>query len=147
MKKSCILFLLLTSLAIISACDKNQDADPYMLFEVHGKVMDADGKPIEGIHISSGQAEVQKTNKNGVFAFYGRSNPTTYVYLTFEDKDGESNGGSFVNMTEKISVREKTPASKVGNYKGTYFAGDVKVVLIKKNEDISEVPDSPMIPL
>ena len=146
MKKSCRLFLLLASLFAFSACSKEQAYDPYMLFEVHGKVLDAAGNPIKGIRVSSGQAETQ-TNDNGVFAFYGRSIPTTYVYLTFEDKDGENNGGEFLNSTEEILVREKTPAGKDGNYKGTYFAGDVEVILIKKKEDKVPTPDSGLMPI
>ena len=139
MKKSLGLFLLLASSALFFSCNKEQPGDPYMLFEVHGKVMDADGNPIEGIHVSSGQAEVQTTNKNGVFSFYGRSNPTTYVILTFEDKDGEDKGGEFAKLSKDILVYEKTPGSEVGNYKGTYYAGDVEVVLLKKNENITSV--------
>ena len=118
-----------------------------MLFEVHGKVMDAEGNPIEGIKVSSGQAEVQTTNKNGTFTFYGRSNPTDYVILTFEDKDGNENGGEFVKISKDILVYEKTPGSEVGNYRGTYFAGDVEVILIKKDEDKIHTPDSGLIPL
>lgn len=147
MKKSLRLFLLISSSALFFSCTQEQTGDPYMLFEVHGKVMDADGNPIEGIHVSSGQAEVQTTNKNGSFTFYGRSNPTTYVILTFEDKDGEDNGGEFVKISKDILVYEKTPGSEVGNFKGTYFAGDVEVILLKKDEDMTQTPDSGLIPL
>ena len=147
MKKSLRLFLLLASSALLFSCSREQTGDPYMLFEIHGKVMDADGNPVEGIHVSSGQAEVQTTNKNGSFKFYGRSNPTAYVILTFEDKDGTENGGEFVKTSKDILVYEKTPGSEAGNFKGTYFAGDVEVILIKKNENITPTPDSGMIPL
>ena len=147
MKKSLRLFLIIASSALFFSCTKEQAGDPYMLFEVHGKVMDADGNPIEGIRVSSGLAEVQTTNKNGSFAFYGRSNPTTYVILTFEDKDGEDNGGEFLKMSRDILVYEKTPGSESGNFKGTYFAGDVEVILIKKDEDKIHTPDSGLIPL
>jgi putative lipoprotein (rSAM/lipoprotein system) len=147
MNKSFSLFLLISSVVFFSACSKEQADDPYMLFEVHGKVMDAQGNPIEGIHVSSGQAEVQKTNRNGVFSFYGRSNPVTYVILNFEDKDGEENGGEFVKAAKDILVYEKTPGSESGNFKGTYFASEVVVILIKKNEDKIPSPDSGLIPL
>lgn len=147
MKKSLSLFLLISSVVFFSACSKEQARDPYMLFEIHGKVLDPDGNPIEGIHVSSGQAEVQKTNRNGVFSFYGRSNPVTYVILNFEDKDGEENGGEFLNAAKDILVYEKTPGSESGNFKGTYFASDVEIVLIKKNENKIPSPDSGFIPL
>ena len=147
MKKSLSLFLFISSLMLLSSCNKEQAGDPYILFEIHGKVIDADGNPIEGIHISSGQTEVQKTSKSGVFSFYGRSNPVNYVILTFEDKDGDSNGGEFLKAAKDILVYQKTPGSESGNYKGTYFAGDVEVILIKKNEDKIPTPDTGLMPI
>jgi hypothetical protein len=50
-------------------------------------------------------------------------------------------------MSRDILVYEKTPGSEVGNFKGTYFAGDVEVILIKKDEDKIHTPDSGLIPL
>ena len=113
-----------------------------MLFEIHGKVMDADGNPLEGIHVISGQADVQTTNLNGDFTFFGRAVPSDHVLLTFEDKDGDRNGGEFVKQTVEISLVEKTPGS--GNYKGTFFAGDVEVVMVNKNMEMN--PDSGLVP-
>ena len=141
------IFLLAALSAAFSSCNKEQEGDPYMLFEIHGKVIDGEGNPIEGIHVYSGTSEVQKTNKNGNFVFYGRSVPTTYVILTFEDKDGGDNGGEFVKTSMDILVHEKTPGSEAGNFKGTYFAGDVEVIMLAKEENMSPLPDSGLIPL
>ena len=140
---------LISALAAIitmaASCAKEQASDPSMLFEVHGKVMDTAGNPLAGIHVSSGTSDVQTTNANGTFVFYGRSAPMSLVVLTFEDKDGEKNGGEFSNISKEISVREKTPGSKDGNFKGTYFAGGVEVMMLKKNDQMN--PDSGLIPL
>ena len=114
-----------------------------MLFEIHGKVIDAYGNPLESINVIAGQADVQKTNKNGNFTFYGRTAPSDHVLLTFEDKDGEDNGGEFVKMTMEIPVVQKTPGTS-GNYKGTFFAGEVEVVMTSKNVEIN--PDSGLTP-
>jgi putative lipoprotein (rSAM/lipoprotein system) len=130
-----------------ASCSKEQVGDPYMLFEIHGKVMDGDGNPLCGIQVSSGLSDVQTTDVNGVFAFYGRSTPTSLVILDFVDKDGESNGGEFLKRTKEITVNEKTPGSAVGNFRGTYFAGDVEVVMLKKNDQINTTPESGLIPL
>lgn len=116
-----------------------------MLFQIYGTVTDAEGNPIEGIQISSGYADVQSTNRNGNFTFFGRSVPTTYVSLTFEDKDGMDNGGMFVKRIVEVPVHEKTPGSAMGNFKGTYFASDVEVVMVKKEDEMN--PDSGLIPL
>ena len=116
------------AVALLS-CSKEQADAPFMLFEVHGKVMDVDGTPLEGINVIAGQADVQTTNHNGDFMFYGRSVPSSHVLLTFEDKDGDKNGGDFVNQTVEISLNQKTPGTS-GNYKGTFFAGDVEVFMV-----------------
>ena len=89
----------LAATALLS-CSKEQVGDPYMLFEVHGKVVDEDGNPLQGINVISGYSDVQVTNLNGSFSFFGRSVPSDRVLLTFEDKDGSNNGGEFVKTTK-----------------------------------------------
>lgn len=132
------------AVVMISSCSKEQTGNPYMLFEVHGKVVDQEGLPISGIQISSGQADERRTNENGSFIFYGKSAPTSYVVLKFEDKD-EGNGGEFATQIIEIEVKQKSPGSETGNYKGTYFAGGVEVVMLNKEDGVN--PDSGLIPL
>ena len=128
------------------SCSKEQNGDPFILFEVHGKVMDAAGNPLEGINVIAGQADVQKTNINGNFTFHGRAVPSDHVLLTFEDKDGDDNGGEFVTKTVEIPLRQKSPGTS-GNYKGTFFAGEVEVVMVSKNVEMNPDPESGLIPL
>lgn len=142
MRKLSKIFICAFAAVSFVSCSKEQSGEPFMLFEIHGKVMDADGNPLEGIHVISGQADVQKTNINGVFTFFGRSVPSEHALLTFEDKDGEENGGEFVKKTMEIPLVEKTPGS--GNFMGTFFAGDVEVVMLNKNMEMN--PDSGLIP-
>lgn len=115
-----------------------------MLFEIHGKVMDAEGNPLPGINVISGMSDVQVTNSNGSFSFYGRTVPAEHVLLSFEDKDGADNGGEFVKMTKEIAVNLKTPGTETGNFKGTFFAGDVEIIMLKKESELN--PDSGFIP-
>ena len=142
MKTLSRIFICALAAAALVSCSKEQNGEPFILFEVHGKVIDAAGNPLEGIHVISGQADVQKTNINGVFTFFGRSVPSEHALLTFEDKDGEENGGEFVKKTMEIPLVEKTPGS--GNFMGTFFAGDVEVVMLNKNMEMN--PDSGLIP-
>lgn len=142
MRKLSKIFICVFAAASLMSCSKEPSGEPFMLFEIHGKVMDADGNPLEGIHVISGQADVQKTNINGVFTFFGRSVPSEHALLTFEDKDGEENGGEFVKKTMEIPLVEKTPGS--GNFMGTFFAGDVEVVMLNKNMEMN--PGSGLIP-
>ena len=140
--------LLLCVLAVVvsSSCSKEQVGDPYILFEVHGKVTDADGNPIPGIKVLSGVTDAQETNSNGNFTFFGRSVPSASVILTFEDKDGDKNGGEFVTKSQEVSLIMKTSGSATGNFKGTYYADKVSVVMLAKNLDKTDT-DSGLIPL
>ena len=145
MRDRCRFFILAIVALVAASCSAEQIGDPYMLFEIHGTVVDAEGNPIQGIQVSSGYSDVQSTNVNGNFSFYGRSTPTTYVVLTFEDKDGADNGGMFVKRTVEVQVNEKTPGSDMGNFSGTYFASGVEVVMLKKEDTLD--PDDGLIPL
>jgi putative lipoprotein (rSAM/lipoprotein system) len=143
MRKLSRIFICVFAAVALMSCSKEQNGDPFILFEVHGKVMDAAGNPLEGINVIAGQADVQKTNINGNFTFHGRTIPSDHVLLTFEDKDGDNNGGEFVKMAVEIPLRQKTPGTS-GNFKGTFFAGDVEVVMVSKNVEMN--PDSGLSP-
>ena len=146
MRKLSRIFICVFAAVALMSCSKEQNGDPFILFEVHGKVMDADGNPLEGINVIAGQADVQKTNINGNFTFHGRTVPSDHVLLTFEDKDGDDNGGEFVTKTVEIPLRQKSPGTS-GNYKGTFFAGEVEVVMVSKNVEMNPDPESGLIPL
>ena len=140
------IFICVFAAVALMSCSKEQNGDPFILFEVHGKVMDAAGNPLEGINVIAGQADVQKTNINGNFTFHGRTVPSDHVLLTFEDKDGDDNGGEFVTKTVEIPLRQKSPGTS-GNYKGTFFAGEVEVVMVSKNVEMNPDPESGLIPM
>ena len=126
------------------SCSKDQVGDSYILFEIHGKVTDVEGNPLSGINVISTFSDVEVTNINGLFSFYGRAVPSDRVQLTFEDKDGAENGGEFVTVIKDIPVNLKTPGSKTGNFKGTFFAGDVEVKMVDKKAELN--PDSEFVP-
>ena len=123
---------------LCASCNKEQIGSPYMLFEVHGKVTDSENNPLPGILVSSGLADVQKTNVNGLFAIYGRTAPSSMITLSFEDSDGDDNGGEFSRMSKQILLNEKTPGNPSGNYRGTYFAGGVEVIMIEKKGQMNQ---------
>lgn len=139
---------ILAAVLVLSAisCTKNyKEGSPFILFEVHGTVMDVEGNPIEGIQVSSGTAETRTTNVNGNFSFFGRSVPVSNASLKFEDKDKEDNGGYFLSTTKSVPLVLKTPGTSSGSYKGTYFAQEVEVVMILKQEGLD--PDDGFIGL
>ena len=123
---------------IMAGCSKQEQiGGPYMLVEIHGTVMDPDGNALQGIEVSAGQNSVVRTNVNGNFTFHGRLTPMTNPILTFEDKDGDRNGGEFIKKEEPIAVNEKIPADKKGNFKGKFFAQNVEIVMLPKNSQIN----------
>jgi putative lipoprotein (rSAM/lipoprotein system) len=135
-----LLVSVLAAVALLSCSSKEQEGDPYILFEVHGKVIDTEANPLQGINIISGYSDVQVTKENGSFSFYGRTAPADHVLLTFEDKDGNDNGGHFINKTMEISLNQKSPGTS-GNFKGTFFAAEVEVIMVSKNMEINPNPD------
>ena len=142
MRKFLRVSFIIALVAAISSCSKeDQIGDPYMLFEIHGIVMDQDGNPIEGIEVSAGTTDVVKTNTNGNFTYHGRSVPMSSARLTFQDKDGDANGGEFLSQTFDVELRLKTPGEDNGNFKGKYFAQGVEFRLLPKNAELKPNPE------
>ena len=128
-------------LTLFVSCSKyEQIGNEYILFEIHGTVTDVEGNPIEGIKVSGGTTTEVYTNLNGSLTLRGRTSPTEYVRLSFEDKDGESNGGKFLKRDVAIPVQQKLQGDENGNFKGKYFAQGVKVILVTKTSELN--PDS-----
>lgn len=129
--------MILLAVILVGCSKQEQIGGPYMLVEIHGTVMDPDGNVLEGIEVSAGQNSVVRTNVNGKFTFHGRLTPMTNPILTFEDKDGDRNGGEFIKKEEPIEVNEKIPADKKGNFKGKFFAQNVEIMMLPKNSQIN----------
>lgn len=133
--------MILLAVILVGCSKQEQIGGPYMLVEIHGTVMDPDGNVLEGIEVSAGQNSVVRTNVNGKFKFEGRLTPMAYPILTFEDKDGDRNGGEFIKKEEPIEVNEKIPADKKGNFKGKFFAQNVEIIMLPKNLDLTPVSE------
>lgn len=129
--------MLFLAVALAGCSKQEQIGGPYMLVEIHGTVMDPDGNALQGIEVSAGQNSVVRTNVNGKFTFHGRLTPMTNPILTFEDKDGDRNGGEFIKKEEPIEVNEKIPADEKGNFKGKFFAQNVEIIMLPKNSQIN----------
>mgnify|MGYP003299308907 FL=1 len=55
--------------------------------------------------------------------------------------DGEANGGFFMKTNQNVPLRLRNAGS--GNNKGNYFASEVVVTMILKNEGIQDGGDPP----
>lgn len=71
------------------ACYAPYDAEFNPNFQASGRVVDPEGEPIEGIHVSTDLTGIC-TDNSGKFRVVGR---LAKVYFT--DDDGELNGGEF----------------------------------------------------
>lgn len=90
-------------------------------FLVSGRVVDGDGKPIEGIEVSSNKWTM--TDSEGRFRL-GVSHTT----IRIEDIDGEENGGEF--EPRELNIQDRY---SYGNY--TTDLGDIE---LKRKEDKAE---------
>ena len=71
------------------ACYAPYDAEFNPNFEASGRVVDPEGEPINGIHVST-DLQGGFTNESGEFRIIGRLN-----HISLTDDDGELNGGEF----------------------------------------------------
>ena len=71
------------------ACYAPYDAEFNANFQASGRVVDPEGEPIEGIHVSTDLVG-NHTNESGEFRVVGR-----LAEIHFTDDDGELNGGVF----------------------------------------------------
>lgn len=97
------------------ACSPGMVADeygsPYASFEVKGKVTDQQGNPIPGIQVTCDAMYIQPvyTESDGSYALHGDGFPREKIQVSFEDVDGEENGGLFAARTvsvETVHVKE-----------------------------------------
>ena len=97
------------------ACSQGMVADeygsPYASYEVKGKVTDQQGEPIQGIKVICDAIYRQPvyTGSDGSYELYGNGFPREKIQVSFEDVDGEENGGAFAGKTvvaETVHLQE-----------------------------------------
>lgn len=95
-------------------------------YKVTGTVADEDGKPLKGIQVvsvfeyeESSFTDSMFSDKNGKFEKSYTCSPCKSVEFTFNDTDGESNGGSFASLTVKADIVRIEDAK--GSFAGSYL--------------------------
>lgn len=92
------------------ACSPGMVADeygsPYASFEVKGKVTDQQGNPIPGIQVTCDAMYIQPvyTESDGSYALDGDGFPREKIQVSFEDVDGEENGGLFAARSVSVET-------------------------------------------
>lgn len=144
----------LLSLLGFSSCNKNEIDDPgnniclygtpTTHYIIKGKVTDTDGKPINGVKVEANDTyddrrrpltdEPVYTDEKGEYSAnaWGISSDgqgNILLEVTFEDIDGEANGGTFANDT----VRGKDMTiEKVKNGEGAWNLGTYEITANKR---------------
>ena len=92
------------------ACYACPDTEFNANFQASGRVVDPEGEPIEGIHVTTDISWCD-TNKSGEFRVVGR-----FAKVDFYDKDGPLNGGEFEYYYHTITTDQ------------SWTEGEIKVI-------------------
>ena len=105
---------------------------PHAEFKVVGTVKDADGNPIPGIQVKSDViwTDDLKTAQDGSYAIEGEGFPTETLQLTFEDVDGEENGGKFKTLEAEATLKQTQTGD--GKWDNGSYEGSLDVTLEKE---------------
>ena len=124
------IFYFLPVLLLLPSCNKDSKQDwsgmEYSMFEVSGKVTDANGTPIKDISVSASGSETF-TLSDGSYLLKGTGGKQAEVFLSFADKDGDANGGLF--MSDMKAVKLEYAQGAHGPFLGLFKKSDVNVVL------------------
>lgn len=108
---------------------------PFMSYEVSGKVVDEEMNPIEGIQVVGVERDTTFTAADGSFFVSSKDWDDNPVAL-FKDIDGPENGGEFKDKVEYFDW-SKFEKVEEGNrwYRGKYVGKDFVVKMEKKTEE------------
>lgn len=109
------------------ACYAPYDAEFNPNFQASGRVVDPEGEPIEGIHVST-DLSGSYTNKSGEFRVVGK---LAYVY--FSDDDGELNGGEFQSLQMELPTDMSWAEEEIK----VIELGDIELTPVN-NEEVNE---------
>ena len=102
---------------------------PYASYEVKGKVTDQQGEPIQGIQVTCDALYMEPvfTESDGSYALYGDGFPREKIQVTFEDVDGEENGGLFA--ARSVSAETRQVQDGEGNWDFGVYEAEVNAEL------------------
>ena len=106
------------------ACYAPYDAEFNPNFQASGRVVDPEGAPIEGIHVST-DLSGSYTNKSGEFRVVGR-----LADIHFSDDDGELNGGEFQPLQMKLPTDQSWAEEEIK----VIELGDIELTPVNNEE-------------
>ncbi len=122
--------IILTALSILgfTGCAETNETPrmygtPEVDFQYSGAVTDTEGNPIKGIQVTIGSEGSVTTDENGNFSAEILDSYGATSSVTFNDIDGEENGGEFAS--KEISLYDLEPTEVDGLY--TYDLGTTEL--------------------
>ena len=102
---------------------------PYASYEVKGKVTDQQGEPIPGIQVTCDAMYIEPvyTESDGSYALNGDGFPQEKIQVSFEDVDGEENGGLFA--ARSVSSETHQVQDGEGNWDFGVYEAEVNAEL------------------
>lgn len=126
----------------VMGCVPVMYGSPSTTYEVKGKVLDADGNPINGIKIVLTDdpydiAESQ-SSENGDYRIRHTTFPTHRLHLTAEDIDGVKNGGEFETQTVELDFSKVEATGDKGEWHYGTKSLEKYIVMQEKSDEVQE---------
>ena len=107
---------------------------PHVTFSLKARVVDEAGEPIEGIKVSANWIEGY-TNQDGEININGSVFTGSQYRVTFEDVDGEENGGEFETLVLDITEKVEQTSDGSGSWNDGAFKAELGDVTMKLKEE------------
>lgn len=139
MKRLIYMLMALMGFGAVACEEVNSDVAgeygvPHVTFSLKARVVDEVGEPIEGIKVSANWIEGY-TNQDGEININGSVFTGSQYRVTFEDVDGEENGGEFETLTLDITDQVEQSADGSGSWNDGAFKAELGDVTMKLKEE------------
>lgn len=139
MKRLIYMLMALMGFGAVACEEVNSDVAgeygvPHVTFSLKARVVDEVGEPIEGIKVSANWIEGY-TNHDGEININGSVFTGSQYRVTFEDVDGEENGGEFETLVLDITDQVEQTADGSGSWNDGAFKAELGDVTMKLKEE------------
>lgn len=135
MKRLIYMLMALMGFGAVACEEVNSDVAgeygvPHVTFSLKARVVDEAGEPIMGIKVCANWIEGY-TNQDGEININGSVFTGSQYRVTFEDVDGEANGGEFETLTLDITDQVEQTADGSGSWNDGAFKAELGDVTMK----------------
>lgn len=139
MKRLIYMLMALMGFGAVACEEVNSDVAgeygvPHVTFSLKARVVDEAGEPIEGIKVSANWIEGY-TNQDGEININGSVFTGSQYRVTFEDVDGEENGGEFETLVLDITEKVEQTSDGSGSWNDGAFKAELGDVTMKLKEE------------